>query len=102
MRRGSPLRADGLSGCGSGWSAEGGGGYCGDLGGRRLAAEAAARELGAPARQIVDHLETAGPSLVAELKDELIGRLGAAAPGHELIDLGGAAPDLVAADRGAA
>jgi hypothetical protein len=38
---------------------------------RRELAAAVAGELGAPARQIVDHLETAGPSLVADLKDEL-------------------------------
>jgi hypothetical protein len=38
---------------------------------RRALAAAAAGELGDPARQIVDHLETAGPSLLEELKDEL-------------------------------
>jgi hypothetical protein len=38
---------------------------------RRGLATAAAGELGDPARLIVDHLETAGPSLLEELKDEL-------------------------------
>jgi len=38
---------------------------------RRELAAAAAGELGDPARRIVDHLETAGPSLLEELKDEL-------------------------------